>query len=61
MEGKTFDKKGHGIPVLTHEELTGLLLGYNPWDLGLQIHQIQVEPLLDKIGIRYDAEDKYIM
>jgi len=59
MEGKTFDKEGYGIPVLTYEELTGLLLGYNPWELGLQLHQIQVETLLDKIGIHYDSSEKY--
>ncbi len=25
----------YGIPVLTYEELAGLLLGYDPWDIGL--------------------------
>jgi len=59
MEGKTFDKEGYGIPVLTYEELTGLLLGYNPWKLGLQLHQVQTETLLDKLGIYYDADEKY--
>jgi heterodisulfide reductase subunit B len=59
MEGKTYDKNGYGIPVLTYEELTGLLLGFDPWKLGLQIHQVQIEPLLDKIGIAYNADDKY--
>jgi heterodisulfide reductase subunit B len=34
-------------------------LGYDPWDLGLQLHQTAVEPLLDKIGIEYSPEDKY--
>jgi heterodisulfide reductase subunit B len=34
-------------------------LGYDPWDLGLQLHQTAVEPLLDKIGIEYDPEQKY--
>ena len=60
MEGKTYDENGMGIPVLTYEELTGLLLGYNPWDLGLQVHQIQSEALLDKLGIPYDPKDKFI-
>ncbi len=60
MEGKTYDKQGNGIPVLTYEEMTGLLLGFNPWDLGLQLHQISAEPLLDKIGIPYDKEQKYL-
>lgn len=59
MEGKTYDKHGYGIPVLTYEELTGLLLGFDPWTMGLQIHQVQVEPLLDKIGIAYKADEKY--
>lgn len=59
MEGKTFDKYGYGIPVLTYEELAGLLLGYDPWKLGFQIHQVQIEPLLDKIGIIYNPEEKF--
>lgn len=60
MDGKTYDTEGRGIPVLTYEEMTGLLLGYNPWDMGMQVHQVQVESLLDKIGIEYDPKDKYI-
>ncbi|MCL2131648.1 MAG: heterodisulfide reductase-related iron-sulfur binding cluster, partial [Lentimicrobiaceae bacterium] len=59
MEHKTYDKDGYGIPVLTYEEMTGLLLGYNPWEMGLQLHQVQVERLLDKIGIPYNPNDKY--
>ncbi len=59
MEGKTYGEDGYGIPVLTYEELAGLLLGYNPWDIGLQTHQVAVEPLLDKLGIEYDPEKKY--
>ena len=59
MEGITYDSQGKGIPVLTYEELAGLLLGYNPWDLGLQMHQVQSESLLDKIGIEYVPEDKF--
>lgn len=60
MEGKTYGENGYGIPVLTYEELSGLVLGYNPWDLGLQTHQVSVEPLLDKIGIDYDPAQKYL-
>jgi heterodisulfide reductase subunit B len=60
MEGKTYDEFGKGIPVLTYEEMTGMLLGYNPWNIGFQLHQVQVEPLLDKIGIEYNIKDKYI-
>jgi len=59
MDGKTYDKHGYGIPVLTYEELTGLLLGFDPWKMGLQMHQVQVEPLLNKIGIAYNADEKY--
>jgi heterodisulfide reductase subunit B len=60
MEGITYDEYGKGIPVLTYEEMTGMLLGYNPWDIGMQVHQVQTEQLLDKIGIEYDPHDKYI-
>jgi len=59
MEGKTYGENAQGIPVFTYEEVAGLMLGYNPWDLGLQLHQTAVEPLLDKIGIKYNKEDKY--
>ena len=59
MEGKTYGENGQGIPVLTYEELAGLVLGYDPWDLGLQVHQVPVEPLLEKIGIPYDPEMKF--
>lgn len=59
QEGKTYGLDGYGIPVLTYEELAGLLLGYDPWDIGLQVHQVAVEPLLDKLGIKYNPEDKY--
>jgi heterodisulfide reductase subunit B len=60
MEGTTYGENGYGIPVLTYEELTGIVLGYNPWDLGLQIHQVAVEPLLDKIGVAYEPSQKYL-
>ena len=59
MEGKTYGENGYGIPVFTYEEVAGIILGYNPWDLGLQVHQVSVEPVLDKIGIPYDSETKY--
>lgn len=50
MEGTTYGENGHGIPVLTYEEMAGLVLGYDPWELGMQMHQVDVEPLLDKMG-----------
>jgi heterodisulfide reductase subunit B len=59
MEHKTYDKDGYGIPVLTYEEMAGMLMGYNPWEIGLQLHQVQVERLLDKIGIPYNPSEKY--
>ncbi len=36
-----------------------LSLGYDPWDLGLQMHQTDCEPVLDKMGIEYDPDEKY--
>jgi len=59
MEGTTFGANGQSIPVLTYEELAGLVLGYNPWDLGLQYHMVQPEPLLRKMGIEINSEDKF--
>jgi len=60
MNGKAYGENGYGIPVLTYEELAGLVLGYDPWDMGMQLHQVSTEPLLDKMGIFYDPEKKYL-
>lgn len=60
MEGTVYGEDNQGIPVMTYEELAGLILGYDPWDLGLQVHQVPVEPLLDKMGIPYDPEKKFL-
>lgn len=60
MEGKTYGENGFGIPVLTYEEMAGLALGMDPWELGMQLHQISVDPLLDKIGVLYDPKKKYL-
>ncbi len=60
MEGITYDTEQKGIPVLTYEELAGILLGFDPWETGLQLHQVQAESLLDKIGIEYNTQNKYI-
>ena len=46
--------------MFIYEEVAGLVMGYDPWDLGLQTHQVSVEPLLDKIGIPYDPAKKYL-
>lgn len=59
MEGRTYGENG-GIPVLTYEEVAGLVLGYDPWDLGLQMHQTPCESLLDKLNIDYDPTKKYL-
>ena len=60
MEGRTYGENGHGIPVLTYEEMAGLVLGYDPWALGMQMHQVDIEPLLDKMGVEYDPAAKYL-
>ena len=60
MEGQTYGQNGCGIPVLTYEEMAGLVLGYDPWELGMQMHQVDVEPLLDKMGVEYDPSAKYL-
>ena len=60
MEGTTYGQNGQGIPVLTYEEMAGLVLGYDPWVLGMQMHQVDVEPLLDKMGVEYDPSAKYL-
>ncbi len=60
MDGTTYGADTRGIPVLTYEEMAGLVLGYDPWELGLQMHQVDVEPLLQKMGIEYDSETKYL-
>jgi heterodisulfide reductase subunit B len=40
------------IPVLSHAELAGLLLGWDPYDVvGIDTHVVPVEPLLERIGI----------
>ncbi|MFO7669698.1 MAG: heterodisulfide reductase-related iron-sulfur binding cluster [Bacteroidales bacterium] len=59
IEGKTYGGGTNGIPVLSSEELAGIVLGYDPWKLGLQMHQVDVEPLLIKMGVDYNPEDKY--
>ncbi len=58
--GKTYgDMPGYGIPVLSFEEVAALVMGYDPWTIGLQMHQVAVEPLLDKLGVKYDPSAKY--
>jgi len=59
MDGTIYGEDGQSIPILTYEELTGLVLGYSPWDLGLQYHMVQPEPLLRKLGIPFDPSEKF--
>lgn len=59
MEGTIYGRNGYGIPVLTYEEMAALVLGYDPWEIGMQMHQVSVEPLLDKLGVSYDRDAKY--
>ncbi|NWJ49720.1 MAG: heterodisulfide reductase subunit B [Bacteroidetes bacterium] len=59
MENIAYGPNGQMIPVFTYEEVAGLVLGYDPWELGLQMHQVNCEPVLDKMGIEYDPELKY--
>lgn len=59
MHGIRYGRDGQFIPVFTYEEMAGLVLGYDPWELGLQMHQIDCRPLLDKMGIPYDPDIKY--
>jgi heterodisulfide reductase subunit B len=59
-EGKTYSEDGYGIPVLTYEEMAGLVLGFDPWEMGMQLHQVSVESLLDKMNVNYDLNKKYL-
>lgn len=59
MEGKTYGSNGEGIPVLSYEEVAGILLGFDPWVAGLQMHQVDIEPLLKKIGVKYNPSQKF--
>lgn len=58
-DGEAFGAGNEPIPVFTHEELTALVLGYDPWEIGLQTHQVPVERVLEKMGISYQPEKKY--
>ena len=49
------------VPVLTYQELAGLLMGWDPYNTaGIQFHTVPVEPLLDKIGIPYDPSKAWV-
>jgi heterodisulfide reductase subunit B len=49
------------IPTLSYTELAGLLLGWDPYGVvGIQTHNVRLEPLLDKIGIPCDRSKEWI-
>lgn len=60
MDGTMYGQQNRGIPVLTYEEMAGLVLGYDPWELGMQMHQVAVEPLLEKMGVKYNSATKFL-
>ncbi|HNX65955.1 MAG TPA: heterodisulfide reductase-related iron-sulfur binding cluster [Bacteroidales bacterium] len=60
IEGVTYGKDGEGIPSLTYEEMAGLVMGYDPWELGLQYHNVQALPLLRKMGIEADPDKRFL-
>lgn len=43
---------GSCIPVLNIAELAALALGADPLEIGLDMHAVPVEPLLEKLGVR---------
>jgi heterodisulfide reductase subunit B len=49
-----------GIPTLTYEEMAGLIMGYDPWEMGLQYHNVQALPLLRKMGIKADPDKRFL-
>ncbi len=60
IDGNTYGADGQGIPVLTYEEVAGLILGYDPWDLGLQYHNVQSHKLMHRMGIKADLSRRYL-
>jgi len=46
---KELEEKKYQIPVIYYTQLLGLAMGLNPSELGLDVHMIDTQPLLDKI------------
>jgi len=46
---KELNEEKYNIPVIYFTQLLGLAMGLNPKELGLTIHMIDTQPLLDKI------------
>ena len=40
--------------------MAGRVLGYDPGELGMQLHGVDVEPRRDKMGVGYDPGAKYL-
>jgi heterodisulfide reductase subunit B len=61
MEGTLYGDGGRsGIPVLTYEELAGLVLGYDPWVLGMQYHNVQSDKVMERMGVPFNVETKFL-
>lgn len=59
-DGTAYGVSGTGIPVLTYEEMAGLVMGYDPWILGMQYHNVQALALLRKMGIKADPARRFL-
>jgi heterodisulfide reductase subunit B len=60
IDGATYGKNGQGIPSLTFEEMAGLVMGYDPWELGVQYHNVQALSLLNRMGIKVDPAERFL-
>ena len=60
MDDVTYGGYNAGIPVLTYEEMAGLVMGYDPWVMGLQYHNVQALPLLRRMGIKADPDRRFL-
>ena len=51
----------HYMAVLNIAQLVALYMGADPYKvLGIQTHTVNVEPLLDKLGVEYNSEEDYL-
>jgi heterodisulfide reductase subunit B len=60
LEGITYGGYETGIPTLTYEEMAGLVLGYDPWEMGMQYHNVQSMKLLHKMGVKVDPLKRFL-
>ncbi len=60
IDGITYGTDNRGIPVLTYEEVAGLVMGYDPWEMGLQYHNVQSIKLLGRMGIRVEPAKRFL-